>query len=43
MSDLAAVYHWPPSEMENLDWREFLEFRRDLPRIAAQLYGMRGE
>lgn len=33
MSDLAAVYHWQPSELEALDWRELVGYRADLPRI----------
>ncbi|WP_148259355.1 GpE family phage tail protein [Polymorphum gilvum] len=37
MSDVAAVYHWPPSELEALDWREFLAYRRDLPRVLKVL------
>ncbi|WP_156884447.1 GpE family phage tail protein [Stappia stellulata] len=38
MSDLAAVHHWPPSEIEALDWWELLAYRRDLPR-ALKLTG----
>ncbi|SOC27369.1 hypothetical protein [Stappia indica] len=37
MSDLAVAYHWQPSEIEALDWQEFLAFRRDLPRVLKAL------
>ncbi|WP_319774484.1 GpE family phage tail protein [Breoghania sp.] len=39
MNDLAAVLHWQPSELENLHWDELLDFRRDLPRVAALTRG----
>ncbi|MAA97769.1 MAG: phage tail protein [Stappia sp.] len=33
MADLAGGYHWQPSELNELDWQELLDFRRDMPRV----------
>ena len=39
MSDLAAVYHWPPAATDDIDWLELLVYRADLARVVRSMKG----
>lgn len=38
MNDFAAVYHWQPSELDALDWSEFLIHHAEMPRVLKAMH-----